>query len=792
MAFTDTSDNLLSTFHACKMGSLKELLKSKIITMLQEVNPPGRWKHLVVDQYALELLNSCCKMSDILSENVTVVEGLMNKRPQTDKEAIYFISNTITSINALISDFDKKPIYRGAYVYCIASVSDASMRKIKQSNALSYLRSFKELNIDFVATDAHCFSLEVPDTWFTVFNPEAPSLLTYELSTMAKRIASVMGTMGEYPHIRYFSRPALFSTAAQKSVTSELAFLVQNELDLMCRTNPDFPPPSDFKRPILIILDRSVDVLAPLLHEFSYESMIADLIQLRDGKYKDEEGKDVNLDESDQIWEQTKTWHIAKVLEFLPEELRRFTADNEAARYELGNTRGNTTTDKLDGLRGAVGAMGQYTDIKAKIARHTNLCQRLMSIYNARSLDRLSALEQNLVMTDPAENSSRFLSEVTKMLEDESIEHMDKVRLLLLAIVSREGVSDKERQRLFDSFRVGTDVQALNNLGTLQVRLSSNIDKRKPDTRNPYSLGANCARSRGTQFEFENSRYTPTLKYIVEDQLRGNLDTHWFPWIKEPPQETINTPTETTTQRKKPTWASKKRGTPSTETPAVTDRRANGPRIIVFCVGGISHSESVALSKLGDTLNRDIILGSTHLWEPDTFVEGLKSLHRTGSTASVFLDYQRPVKREPRSQRSRYDDERPDSRSSGRGDRYDRQDDRRYDRQDDRRYDDRRSDRQDDRRSDRRPEARSRYEDESRQEDRRPDRREREPRRQGSTREDRGARSSPTYDQDRSPMPRSRPSQSRREDANVDAMRNMNMGDQPEEKPKRSWFSFKK
>jgi syntaxin-binding protein 1 len=52
--------------------------------MLREVDPPGRWKVLVVDPQSLNLLNSCCKMSEILTENVTVVEGLLKKRNPND------------------------------------------------------------------------------------------------------------------------------------------------------------------------------------------------------------------------------------------------------------------------------------------------------------------------------------------------------------------------------------------------------------------------------------------------------------------------------------------------------------------------------------------------------------------------------------------------------------------------------------------------------------------------------------------------------------------------------------
>lgn len=41
------------------------------------------------------------------------------------------------------------------------------------------------------------------------------------------------------------------------------------------------------------------------------------------------------MDDSDEIWELTKTWHIAKVLEYIPEQMKKFIGENKAAQFEL-------------------------------------------------------------------------------------------------------------------------------------------------------------------------------------------------------------------------------------------------------------------------------------------------------------------------------------------------------------------------------------------------------------------------------------------------------------------------
>lgn len=147
-----------------------------------------------------------------------------------------------------------------------------------------------------------------------------------------------MSTLGDYPLIRYqAAAKAAFSTSSTaKTKAGELAGLVQKEMDMICREDNTFPPPNLFKRTILIIVDRAIDVIAPLLHEFTYQAMSADLVGLSEGRYKEDSGKDVLMDESDLLWDELRGRHIADVLQIVPEKVKKFTEENMAAKFELG------------------------------------------------------------------------------------------------------------------------------------------------------------------------------------------------------------------------------------------------------------------------------------------------------------------------------------------------------------------------------------------------------------------------------------------------------------------------
>src|ERR1700761_8464115 len=48
-----------------------DVTRLEFLDAIRSVNPPGRWKILVVDEYSQALLNSVLKQFDILEENVT-------------------------------------------------------------------------------------------------------------------------------------------------------------------------------------------------------------------------------------------------------------------------------------------------------------------------------------------------------------------------------------------------------------------------------------------------------------------------------------------------------------------------------------------------------------------------------------------------------------------------------------------------------------------------------------------------------------------------------------------------
>ena len=120
------------------------------------------------------------------------------------------------------------------------------------------------------------------------------------------------------------------------------------------------------------------------------------------------------------------------------------------------------------------------------------------------------------------------------------------------------------------------------------------------------------------------------------------MDETWFPFLGNKPtgDELSGGPKVPAAgwSRKKPNWATRRERQDSLP----TEPTSNRPRLIVFIVGGVSPNEIVAAQKLQEEYNVEIVIGSTLIWTPDSFIEGLKVLGNRGDES--FYGFKRPLK----------------------------------------------------------------------------------------------------------------------------------------------------
>ncbi|RKP27520.1 Sec1-like protein, partial [Syncephalis pseudoplumigaleata] len=599
---------------------------------VRSVQPPARYKIVIVDSTSVKLLSAACKMYDILEENVTLVESIEKKRqPFTNLEALYILTPCVESVFLMIQDLTNggpggKPgsMYAAAHVFFTHTLDDMLFKKITTSKASPLIKSLKELYVDFYALESKVFSLGLLNTFYSFYGPKRENM-DKDLALLADRLFSVCSTLGESPIIRYYRPGGDPNSFNRTTLPGQLANTLQDKLDEFCKlSNGEFPPKREGNPPraVLYILDRSMDLAAPLVHEFTYQAMINDLLKIEDGnKYVHEfvsgsgevAAKEVILDETDNVWLEYRHAHIAECSGKLTADFKKLTSENKAAAA------GSKGEASLSDMKRILSDLPQFQELKEKYSAHISMAQDCMSLFNKQNLPAIGEVEQDMACkeTSDGEYPKNLVERLLPLLDDSAITEDNKLRLIMLYVIYKDGLKWADRYRLQQHANLAErDVIALENLELLHARVTkahSGFKKMRMPRLN---------RKKAEEVPYELSRFIPEIQKLLDKQINGQVDDRVFPFTREVRPSELTEQTKKTVQSlrsTKPSW--QKSVQERSEAKPVT-----GGRVILFVVGGITYSEIRSVYELGRKFGRDILIGSTHVLTPQLLLKDLRRL----------------------------------------------------------------------------------------------------------------------------------------------------------------------
>ncbi|KAI8367256.1 Sec1-like protein [Blakeslea trispora] len=637
------------------MIGIDDILKKRFLELIKTVNPTGRWKLVVVDSLSSKILNSACKMYDILEENVTLVENIEKPRqPYPSYEAIYILTPCIESCSRLVDDFSRPEgkMYAAAHVHFINALENNTFneftRLLSAANAANDIKSLKEMYVDFLVRENCVYSLDDERKFLRLFaNTEPNSSHTQsEIEDIAKQLLCVCVTLGENPLIRYH-RPLDIKETINRRIPEQLAKAVQSELDNFCATNPEYPPPRDPPLPsgTLIILDRTIDPISPFLHEFTYQAMIADLLEVEEiptglkyeYKYTQEDGttqdQEVTLVEADPVYCTIRHMHIANTTDKLINDFNAFINENQIA-----GSGGPTTAASLNDMKNIISNLPQYQEMKSRFSAHMNIASECMSEFKSQNLEEIGLLEQDMACgeTPEGEKPTNLVEALVPILDDPLTSQMVKTRLILLWIATSDQIDPEDLEQLMAVARLEQEYKdAIDNIKFLGVQLSKTANKLGKKSKKGSKKKVNPQQ----EVPFDLSRYVPVVKRIVEGHINGTIDQSLFPNnIRNVKQQSTRKNTEEAVKEVpklrvyKTQWHKK-----STKGANAPPKPPSGPPIIIFIVGGMTYSEIRSAYEIAEAFDREVYIGSTHIITPDHFVTDLSKLDKNAPSPKGLI-----------------------------------------------------------------------------------------------------------------------------------------------------------
>ena len=162
----------------------------------------------------------------------------------------------------------------------------------------------------------------------------------------------------------------------------------------------DFPPQSSRPRGVMYITDRSMDLMAPLIHDFTYQAMVHDLLPVKEGDkvtYRikvnegksDQQDKDVELSEKDKIWTANRHRHMKDTIDKLMGDFQKFMDENP--HFTKQDAEGSNS---LNAIKDMLAGLPQFQEMKEAYSLHLTMAQESMNIFQRNKLADLASVEQ--------------------------------------------------------------------------------------------------------------------------------------------------------------------------------------------------------------------------------------------------------------------------------------------------------------------------------------------------------------------------------------------------------------
>ncbi|ORY83815.1 Sec1-like protein [Protomyces lactucae-debilis] len=431
---------------------------------------PGVWKVLVFDALGQDVISSVLRVSDLREAGVTVHMQLKaDRQPIGDVPAVYFVEPTQENVDRIVADL-AKGLYEAAFLNFSSSISRPLLEdlasKTAQAETAGNISKVVDQHLNFVVTEPDLFSLGMRDVFYKLNAPAVPEAqIQSDIDRIVSGLFSVILTLDNIPIIR------CPSGNAAEMIASKLDARLRDHIINTRQTAGTRPAQQAYQRPVLVILDRTMDLVSMLSHSWTYQALVHDLCDLHLNRItlpaedSAKARKAYDLDPSDFFWQSNANTVFPSVAENLQAELDRYTRE----KAELTRTTGVTEIEDLDPLnagttihlQAALKALPEMQARKQTLDMHMTIATALLKGVQERQIDKFVESEETIARMQK--------TTLLAALRDTQRKPEDRMRLLMIYYLSQEEVKKPDLAEYEAALtEAGCDLKPLHALKKLR------------------------------------------------------------------------------------------------------------------------------------------------------------------------------------------------------------------------------------------------------------------------------------------------------------------------------------
>ena len=569
---------------------------------------------LILDDHSAKILSSFLSVSDLLSLGVFSIEALNTQRePYPQYHALYIIAPTIESCEKIVNDFsnEKKPLYKRVHIYFTHKIENDVIDTLINKTLIKRIIACKEMNLSYLIRDKNIFHLGYSNgDNLRLFSKSILGTNEYNeyLMNIKEKLITVYSVLQEYPNIQY---------QRNSIMCSKLAMMLNTELKQLLNNKP--------KQGILLLTDREIDPATPLLHDYTYQTLIYDLLDIKNGnEIHIGDTTAILNDNNDELWESYKDKHIKDVIDKHHEDLQYFMNSD---LYKAFSNKNNLQS--FDDMEKCLQNMIGYKAKNILLSLHLKIIQEIDTLYRQHNIGKIIDIEQCIVsgVDDSykvmhAQDVIKEFNSIKEMLMTSNINHHYNLLRLLAVIMCYLDISEKEFNALVNGLNCDEkEMQMFMNFENFGKGFNSASSGKANRREGIHKSEIKEMKNKFSESTYKIVRSVPKLRNIVEQCGNLSLKDDVFPFVEK---------CENLVKGKKYGRKGLFSKTDTKDDNGNYDNDDdNSPHLVVFNIGGVSYNEISAINNLEHerAVKYKIIIGSTGIYNAKEYLNELMNMN---------------------------------------------------------------------------------------------------------------------------------------------------------------------